>query len=327
MVMRARDALATDGFELLYGLREYASWSNYLAHYHETRFGRDLRDGEVPTMLLAAEVDGSFVGHVGVRLATNPAAVPRGGHVGYAVLAPFRRQGLASEMLRQAMILLRAEGVGEVVVTCRDTNLASAAVIEGCGGRLESLFDFGDAKGDMRRYVIAPPEHALYLRPLTTRDEAAAVAAHRAMIHGDTHFLLHWSSGDEWDAYVARLRDLQLGRDVPEGLVRSAFLAASVGNQLVGRTSIRFELNEALTSWNGHIGYAVLEAHRRRGYAAEILRQALVIARAEGVTRVIVTCEDNNVASATVIERHGGRLNSIGLTNKFPGRWRRYYVD
>lgn len=324
--MRARDALAADGFELLYGLKEYTGWSDYLAHYRETRFGRDLRDGEVPTMLLAAEVDGTFVGHVGVRLATNPAEVPRGGHVGYAVLAPFRRQGLASEMLRQAMMLLRAEGVGEVVVTCRDTNLASAAVIEGCGGRLESLFDFGDAKGDMRRYVIPLPTNSLYLRPLTARDEADAIAAHQALLRDDTQFLLNWSDGDEWDAYLARMRDVQLGRKVPDGLVRSAFLAARVGDELVGRASVRFVLNEALTSWHGHIGYAVLDAHRRRGYATEILRQALVIARAEGVTRVTMTCEGDNVASSTVIERHGGRLNSVGLTNKFPGKWRRYYI-
>ena len=325
--MRAREALAADGFELFYGLQEYTGWSDYVAHYHETRFGRDLRDGEVPTMLLAAEVGGTFVGHVGVRLATNPAEVPRGGHVGYAVLAPFRRQGLASEMLRQAMILLRAEGVGEVVVTCRDTNFASAAVIEGRGGRLESVFDFGDAKGDMRRYVIALPAHTLYLRPLTTDDEAVAVAAHRAMVSDDTHFLLNWSSDDEWNRYVSRMCDLRLGRDVPAGLVRSAFLSASVGDELVGRGSIRFALNEALTSWHGHIGYAVLDAHRRRGYATEILGQALVIARAEGVTRVLMTCEDENIASSSVIERHGGRLNSIGVTNRFPGKWRRYYVD
>jgi predicted acetyltransferase len=50
---------------------------------------------------------------------------------------------------------------------------------------------------------------------------------------------------------------------------------------------------------------------RRRGYATEILRQALTIANAHGIDPVLVTCDDTNIASATVIERCGGELESI----------------
>ena len=60
----------------------------------------------------------------------------------------------------------------------------------------------------------------------------------------------------------------------------------------------------------GHIGYAVRPAHRRRGYATEILRQSLIVARAVGVDGVLVTCDDDNVGSAAVIERCGGVLES-----------------
>lgn len=325
--MRARDELSADGFDLFYGLDEFAGWPEYLAHYRETRFGRDLRDGEVPTLLLAAEIHGTVVGHVGVRLATDPARVPPGGHVGYAVFAPFRRRGLATEMLRHAMVLLWAEGVDDVVVTCRDTNVASAGVIERCGGRLESIFDFGDAKGDMRRYVIRAPRDSLRLRPFHASDEDSALGAQVAMRSDDMQFLPNWADDDLWGPYLERLRRERLGDEVPVGWVRTALLAASVGTELVGRTSIRLELIDSIVAWNGHIGYAVLEAHRRRGYATEILRQALIVARAEGVERVIMTCHEHNVGSSTVIERHGGRLNSVGVTSTLPGRWRRYYID
>lgn len=54
-------------------------------------------------------------------------------------------------------------------------------------------------------------------------------------------------------------------------------------------------------------------AYRRRGYAGEILRQALIIARAEGVGRVLITCDANNIASAKVIERNGGTLEDVRL--------------
>jgi predicted acetyltransferase len=66
-----------------------------------------------------------------------------------------------------------------------------------------------------------------------------------------------------------------------------------------------------LAEAGGHIGYAVLPAHRRQGFATEILRQSLVIARSEGVDDVLVTCDVDNVGSRLVIERCGGEFESI----------------
>ena len=68
-------------------------------------------------------------------------------------------------------------------------------------------------------------------------------------------------------------------------------------------------LNDWLRLEGGHIGYGVLPGHRRRGYATEILRQSLVVARAHGVDRVLVTCDDDNAGSAAVIEANGGVLD------------------
>ena len=66
-----------------------------------------------------------------------------------------------------------------------------------------------------------------------------------------------------------------------------------------------------LAERGGHIGYGVLPRHRRQGYATEILRQSLIIARAAGVDRVLVTCDEDNVGSRAVIESSGGVLDSI----------------
>jgi predicted acetyltransferase len=97
-------------------------------------------------------------------------------------------------------------------------------------------------------------------------------------------------------------------------------------HRIVGRTSIRHELNESLLVEGGHIGYAVLQEHRRRGYATEILRQSLVVARAVGVERVLVTCDDDNLASAAVIERCGGRFDSLSRAEDGHAV-RRYWID
>ena len=95
----------------------------------------------------------------------------------------------------------------------------------------------------------------------------------------------------------------------------------------MGRVSIRFELNEFLSRVGGHVGYGVAPSHRRKGYASEILTQALVLLRADGVDRVLVTCDDSNVASANTIERHGGVLDSIVPPDGDEEAIRRYWIE
>ena len=61
------------------------------------------------------------------------------------------------------------------------------------------------------------------------------------------------------------------------------------------------------------------------GYATEILRQSLIVARAGGVGRALVTCDDDNVGSATVIEANGGVLEDVIDVDGVP--LRRYWID
>jgi predicted acetyltransferase len=166
----------------------------------------------------------------------------------------------------------------------------------------------------------------LRLRPLRLDDQTAAGAAHAELSREGFTFLLGWARDKPWPAYVEQLRRNHCGQDLAPGWVPATFLAAVVEGELVGRTSIRHELNEYLAEFGGHIGFAVRPAHRRRGYASEILRQSLVIARAEGVDRVLVTCEDGNVASAWVIERLGAVLEDIRTTPDGRPK-RRYWID
>lgn len=114
-----------------------------------------------------------------------------------------------------------------------------------------------------------------------------------------------------WDDYVALVHGWEDGVDLPEGFVKHAELVADVEGVIVGRTSIRYELNGFLATHGGHIGYAVRPPHRRQGHATEILRQSLDIARDHGIDPVLVTCDDVNVGSAKVIEANRGKLESI----------------
>ena len=139
-------------------------------------------------------------------------------------------------------------------------------------------------------------------------------------------FLLLWNRELTWARYLELLDGLRSGARIPPGLVHSDFLLAEVAGEIVGRVSIRFELNEALAEKGGHVGYGVRPDFRRRGYATGILRQSLGRIRAAGVERVLVVCDDDNVGSATVIERGGGILESVVTPDDGSTPFRRYWI-
>ncbi len=166
----------------------------------------------------------------------------------------------------------------------------------------------------------------LRLRPLSPRDEAIGRAAHDALGRDGYAFFLDYDAAEPWLEFVGRVDRQRRGIDLPSERVPAAFLVAWVGNEIVGRTSIRFELNDYLASAGGHIGYAVLTAHRRRGYATEILRQSLVIARSHGVDDVLLTCAVHNVGSRAVIQLCGGELESAVFDPKEGVEKQRFWI-
>ena len=167
----------------------------------------------------------------------------------------------------------------------------------------------------------------LRLRALTVRDEHQARQGHLELALEDFDFLLDLRPDDAWPGYLARLERQRRGLDLPAGFVPATFLIADVEGDVVGRVSIRHELNEFLANVGGHIGYGVRPAFRRRGYATQMLRQSLEIAHSIGIERALVTCDDDNVGSAATIERCGGVMDERGTRTNSPQQSRRYWIE
>ena len=148
----------------------------------------------------------------------------------------------------------------------------------------------------------------LELRRMRPDDEGEVRAAQESTLADQDPFDALLDTTPTWVEYLALLDGFRNGTGGGRG--RSDFLVAEVDGVIVGRVSIRYELDDYLAYEGGHIGYVVLPAHRRRGYATEILRQSIELVLADGVERILVTCDDDNVASAAVIERGGGVYES-----------------
>lgn len=152
--------------------------------------------------------------------------------------------------------------------------------------------------------VLVPPSAHL-------RDSYRTLIA-EFVAHGDAlvPFTLSFDNTD-FDTFLARLADCAKGVGVPDGFVaHSTFWLVRDWTEVVGVSNIRHTLTPALLREGGSIGYGIRPTARGQGLGSAILRLSLLQAAALGVSRVLVTCGKQNVASAAAILRNGGVLES-----------------
>lgn len=161
-----------------------------------------------------------------------------------------------------------------------------------------------------------------------TLDDEAQVRSAQAELAGDRFTFVFDLEARPWPELLAGVERQRYGEGGRSGCVPTTFLLAVVGPDVVGRVTIRHQLNEFWLQWGGHIGGAVRPAFRRRGYASTILKLSLGVAHELALDHVLLTCDDTNIASAAVIERCGGRLENIipGETADHPPK-RRYWLQ
>ena len=170
---------------------------------------------------------------------------------------------------------------------------------------------------------LVPPTPRLHRAWLDARDEWGRG------VHQDGSGL---RADDEVDSpegfadWVGRLR--QQSDDsapVDDGRVHASYWWIVSDDVLLGAISLRHRLNDFLLRAGGHIGYGIRPAARGRGLATWALGEVLGHAKRLGIERVLITCDDQNPASARVIERHGGVLEDVRTTEL--GLTRRYWID
>jgi predicted acetyltransferase len=99
------------------------------------------------------------------------------------------------------------------------------------------------------------------------------------------------------------------------------------GQHVIGQSSLRHHLNPSLEREGGHIGYNIRPSERRKGFGTMILSLTLEKAKGIGLTRVFVTCDTDNVASARIIEKNGGRLQGQVISERSGKLINQYWIE
>lgn len=132
----------------------------------------------------------------------------------------------------------------------------------------------------------------------------------------------------EWSINCESLETMAKDR-IYEGRVPATqlMLVSEDEHRLLGLLQIRHYFNDYLSKFGGHIGYSVRPSERRKGYAKQMLTEALAFCRDLGLDRVLITCYDTNIASEKTILSCDGVYESTIFEPDEKAYFKRFWIE
>lgn len=93
-----------------------------------------------------------IVGMCSLRHYLNDILIHVGGHIGYSVHPSYRKQGVATYMLKELIKICNTKNINPILLTCLQENIGSKKTIIKCGGIYEDTRYIGNDK--IERYWI-----------------------------------------------------------------------------------------------------------------------------------------------------------------------------
>lgn len=132
---------------------------------------------------------------------------------------------------------------------------------------------------------------------------------------------------EDFERFLYHLRTQQDRTKLPPHIVPQSHFWLIDADEFIGILSLRCGPNDAFIRISGHIGYQIRPSKRWQGYGKELLRLGLQKAKELDFTRVLLTCDEDNIASKKVIESNGGQFESAILVEGSPLKKLRYWID
>jgi predicted acetyltransferase len=144
------------------------------------------------------------------------------------------------------------------------------------------------------------------VRPAEAYRESYLQSLQEAHAEGRLLHLDYDALSADFGAFVQELLDKEEPEKVLPGRVAESIYWLVKDDNYIGRVSVRHMLNDYLWQVGGHIGYDIRPSERRKGYGKQILELALPKARDLGLKQILITCDNDNIASQKIIEANGG---------------------
>lgn len=135
--------------------------------------------------------------------------------------------------------------------------------------------------------------------------------------------LKNCNSYEEW---IKDKENEKNGINLPNGYVPAStyLLVRTNDNKVIGICNIRHTLSVFLLNYGGHIGYTIRPSERRKGYGIIQLEKALEKCNDLNIDKVLITCNEENIASAKTIEKcYGEYENTVHMRDE---TLRRYWI-
>lgn len=153
--LQALKEFSQEGRSLEYrGLQSDEDFDFYLDRVDKFPLGIGLPDGFVPETVLWLVDDEEFIGEASIRHMLNYLLLRVGGHIGYVIRPSKRKKGYGKQILKLALATAKSLGIKKALLTCDETNIGSAKIIESNGGILEDAADMGQGLPRKLRYWI-----------------------------------------------------------------------------------------------------------------------------------------------------------------------------
>lgn len=172
----------------------------------------------------------------------------------------------------------------------------------------------------------------LYLREITIDDKIEILKMIEEIKEGDDPEKFEGLSNmkeisfDNYDKFLVELnKNMKLYK--PHLVNQTTYILLDENNHIYGGTNIRHELNENLLKHGGNIGYLIRPSERKKGYATLMLKLALKKCKELNISKVLVTCREENIASAKVIEHNGGIYENSLFNKENEHTYRRYWIN
>lgn len=122
------------------------------------------------------------------------------------------------------------------------------------------------------------------------------------VIHGSEMF----DNINDYDAWIKAITDNTNQETVnPNWVVTDTFFALDETNKIIGIIDLRHSLKGFLKDF-GNCGYSIRPSERKKGYATEMLRILLPIAKNAGLNELHLAVEIDNEPSVKTIKKNGG---------------------